>query len=486
MSFTSASEVCAALRMRPVKHWIDGRLVDSEVRAEVIDPATARPVATAPRASLAQLDQAVNAAVAAQVAWKDRPIEDRRTRLLALARVLRDNRDELGALITLEQGRPLIKAREEVTRAAHLLEALVSIDIGDDILRDDANGRVVMHHAPLGVVGAIAPWNVPIGLAVPKISHALYTGNTLVLKPSPHTPLATLRLAELAADLFPAGVLNVLAGDDELGAALCRHPMVAKITLTGSVRTGRLAMQAASGNLTRLTLELGGNDAAIVRRDADITRVAPALFAAAFVNSGQVCMAIKRLFVHEDIHDELWDAMGSIVRGVTVGPGFDPTSELGPVQNERQFASVQRVLEESAKCPAARVLSGEQQLPDAGYFVRPTIVAGLREGSPLVDEETFGPVLPILSYSDDVEATARANATPFGLGASVWTRDAGVAQDMARRLRAGTVWINRHVGADPGVPFGGLKSSGIGCQFGKHGLLDFMESSAIHIPPNPD
>lgn len=482
MSFSSASEVCDALRKRPVRHLIDGKLVDSEERIEVFDPASASPVATAPRASTAQLEQAVIAASAAQLDWKERSVDERRMGLLDLARVLRDNRDELGALITLEQGRPLMKARDEVTRAAHLLEALVSIDIGDDLLRADTNGRVVMHHAPLGVVGAIAPWNVPIGLAVPKISHALYTGNTLVLKPSPYTPLATLRLGELAADLFPAGVLNVLAGDDELGAALCRHPMVAKITLTGSVRTGRLAMQAASGDLKRLTLELGGNDAAIVCKDADVAQVAPALFAAAFVNSGQVCMAIKRLFVHEDIHDELCAAMSSVARSIAVGSGFDPTVELGPVQNARQFASVQRVLEDCAKRPEARMLSGGQQLPATGYFVSPTIVSGLREGTLLVDEETFGPVLPILSYRDEEEAIARSNATPFGLGASVWTRDIDSAHNMARRLRAGTVWINRHVGADPGIPFGGLKSSGIGCQFGRQGLMDFMESSAIYIP----
>lgn len=482
MPYSSAEAVRATLRRRPVRHLIDGRLVDSEERGRVIDPATARAAANWPRASLAQLDEAVAAAAAAQPDWGARPVAQRRASLAALAQRLRDNVCELAALITLEQGRPLVRAREEVLRSASLLEALLAIDIGDEPLRDDARGRVYLRYAPLGVVGAIAPWNVPIGLAVPKISHALYTGNALVLKPSPYTPLATLRLGELAADLFPEGVLNVLAGDDELGAALCRHPRVAKIALTGSVRTGNLAMAAAAGTLKRLTLELGGNDAAIVRADVDVERAAPALFAAAFVNSGQVCMAIKRLFVHESIHDELCEAMVAIARAVKVGPGFDPSSELGPLQNARQFASVRKVLADCAARPGARILAGGQELPARGYFLQPTLVTGLGEGTALVDEETFGPVLPLLRYRDDGEAVARANASPYGLGASVWSRDVEGAQRVARELAAGTVWINRHVGADPEVPFGGLKSSGIGCQFGARGLRDFMQASAIYVP----
>lgn len=482
MKSLSAAALSAHLEAHPVRHLIDGQLVDSATHVEVINPATGRSCARSPEASKEQLNDAVAAALRAQPAWEATPIAERRAGLHKLAAVLRDNVDELAALLTLEQGRPIARARDEVTRAATLLETLIAIDIGDEILRDDARGRVVVNHRALGVVGAIAPWNVPIGLAVPKITHALYTGNTLVLKPSPYTPLATLRLGQLARDIFPAGVLNIISAGNEIGALISAHPDIAKISITGSVTTGKRVMASAADTLKRLTLELGGNDAAIVRADANIDRIAPQLFAAAFVNSGQVCMAIKRLYVHASLHEPLCTALAALARQAIVGDGFDTSVQFGPVQNAAQFASVQRVLAETHAQAGARILAGGSAIAGDGYFIEPTIVAGLREGTRLVDEETFGPVLPVMSFETDDEAVARANSGTLGLAASVWTADLQQAERLARRLHTGTVWINRHVGADPEVPFGGAKESGIGQQFGRAGLLDCMQSTAIYVP----
>nr|WP_315593223.1 aldehyde dehydrogenase family protein [uncultured Cupriavidus sp.] len=482
MLYKSAKAVSGHLVNHPVALLIGGRLVEGAGTMDVINPATAEPCAVAPVASAAQLDEAIKLARHAQPAWAALRPEERGRRLQRLAALLREHVEELAALLTLEQGRPLAQTRTEVARAAMLLEAMLTIDIGDELLREDDAYRILLRHRPLGVVGAIAPWNVPIGLAVPKITHALYTGNTIVLKPSQYTPLATLRLGQYAADIFPPGVLNIVNGGNDLGEAICSHPDVAKITLTGSVATGKRVMATGANSLKRLTLELGGNDACIVRQDADIERIAPALFAAAFVNSGQVCMAIKRLYVHESLHDRLARRMTDLANGVKVGEGFDPSTELGPLQNAAQFESVRRVLGEVSADPSARVIAGGKIIDRPGYFIEPTIVTGLAEGSTLVDNETFGPVLPILSFGTDKEAIARANATSLGLGASVWGEDIAHAEQVARQLDAGTVWINRHVGVDPLVPFGGNKESGIGRQFGREGLLDFTESSALYVP----
>lgn len=483
MRLDSAAATAAFVTAHPAQHLIGGALVASPRHFDVVNPATGLPCAQCPAASAEQLDAAVAAARAAQPPWEATPLEERRGRLQRLADVLRNHADELAALITLEQGRPLARARDEVVRAALLLESVVAIDIQGDVLRDDARGRVFMHTRALGVVGAIAPWNVPIGLAVPKIAHALYTGNTIVLKPSPYTPLATLRLGLLARELFPAGVLNILAGDNDIGARMSAHPGIDKLTVTGSVATGKRVMASAANGLKRLTLELGGNDAAIVCADADVDRIAPTLFAGAFVNSGQVCMAIKRLYVHESLHDRLCEALAALACDARIGEGFEAGIELGPVQNEAQFGSVQQVLADVHSRSEARILAGGRALERPGYFIAPTVVAGLQEGTPLVDQETFGPVLPVLCFASEEEAIARANTGPLGLGASLWSPDLARAARLAQHLTAGTVWINRHVGADAEVPFGGAKESGLGQQFGRAGLLSFMQASAIYVPP---
>jgi acyl-CoA reductase-like NAD-dependent aldehyde dehydrogenase len=461
---------------------IDGVLVPGERFLEVIDPATGLPFALAPDATRAQLDAAVAAARRAFPAWRARDIEDRRAVLRAVAARIRDHAEPIGALLTAEQGKPLRDAIAEVGRAADQIEGLIALDISDQVLRDDGRERIEIRHRPLGVVGGITPWNVPVVLAVVKIAQALYTGNTLVLKPSPLTPLSTLALAQATADLFPAGTFNVVSGGNALGAWMTSHPDVDKISFTGSVATGRRVLQSAAETFKRVTLELGGNDPAIVLPDADIEAAADGIARSAFANCGQICMAVKRVFVHAAIHDALVDALAVRAARIIVGPGSDSASSMGPIQNRMQYDKVAALLAETRATPGAHIVTGGTVQSEDGYFVAPTIVTGLTDDAPLVREEQFGPVMPVLAYDDVDEAIARANATHFGLGASIWTRDVAGAAALAGRLEAGSVWINRHGGNAKDVPFGGAKHSGYGREQGLVGLQSYMEMQVVAVP----
>lgn len=472
-----------ALRLdeAPAMLSIDGRAQDGASRFEVIDPATAQPFATAPEASLAQLDEAVAAARRAQPAWAARPWAERREKLLAIAALLQDDLEALAWLITLEQGKPLPRARDEVARAAIQLQRLVALDVPVETLRQDAQGRVELHHRPLGVVGAITPWNMPLVLCVPKIVHALLTGNTIVVKPSPYTPLSALRFAQRAQALLPAGALNMVSGGNDLGRALAEHPDINKISFTGSAATGKKVMASSAGTLKRLTLELGGNDAAIVLADADPEAIAQQLFNAAFANSGQICMAIKRLYVHERLHGAVCEALARQAKAVAVGGGFEPGVALGPVQNAAQYRIVLGILDD-ARERGARFHAGGHALEREGYFIAPTVVSGIADDSRLVAEEPFGPVLPVLSFADVDEAVQRANAGPYGLTGSVWGRDAAAAARVAARLDVGTASVNQHLWLDAQIPFGGAKQSGLGSEYAAQGLKHYMQAHVVNVP----
>lgn len=465
---------------------INGRAVDGESRIEVINPATGRVCATVPEATAEHLQLAVAAARRAQPGWAALDVAERRRIVGLIGQVLTDHRSELANLLVQEQGKPLARAFDEVDRAAKQLELLLAIDLHDDETVDSLNRPVRIQYRPLGVVGAIAPWNMPLVLSVPKIVHALYTGNTVVLKPSPFTPLATLRMGELVAPLLPPGILNVIAGGNDIGRLMSEDPGIDKIAFTGSVQTGKHVMRSAASTLKRITLELGGNDPAIVFDDVDPVKIAPRLFAAAFANSGQICMAVKRLYVHERIYEALCQALAAIAERTVVGDGAAAQSQLGPVQNKMQFDLVRSLLDD-ARAAGGRVLGGPDKVAgQPGYCMRPLIVADLKEGTRLVDEEQFGPVLPVLSFSDTEDVIRRANATQFGLGASVWSRDLARAQHVADRLDAGSVWINHHIGTDVCVPFGGAKLSGFGCQYSLEGLRRFMQAHAVYSPVSLD
>ncbi len=461
-------------------HLIDGELVSTGEPLDVINPATGAVFARTSAAGRAELDRAVAAARRAFTAWRERSFEERRTMIKHMAQVLRDNQAELAELLTLEQGKPIGQSRDEIGRAATQAEGMAAIRIEPEVLVDDATRRIELTYFPLGVVGIITPWNAPINLAAGPLTSALYTGNAAIIKPSPYTPLTTLKLGEKLREVFPHGVLNVLAGGDELGQWMTAHPGIDKISFTGSVSAGKQVMASAAATLKRVTLELGGNDAAIVLDDVDPKAIAPKLFFASFVNSGQVCMAVKRIYAHERIYGALCEALAEEARKAKVGSGLEPGVELGPIQNKAQYDRVLGLLEDTRRT-GARILAGGEVPKGPGYFFPPTIVTDIDEESRLVKEEQFGPLVPILKFRDVDDAVRRANDTRFGLSGSVWSSDPERAKAVAARLEVGTAWINQHRATSAVVPFGGAKESGIGRQYSALGLKSYMEPRVISL-----
>lgn len=463
--------------MTEFKLLINGRLVDGDSSMDVINPASEMVVAQCPRASHDQLDQAVAAARIAFPAWKASGYDQRRTALAAIADRIDEENEALARLLTLEQGKPLAAAQAEVAGTAAFFRHFSTVDMADEVLVDEPGQRVEVRHVPLGVVGAIVPWNYPLQLMAFKVPVALLTGNTVVLKPAATTPLATLKFAELVADLLPPGVLNVIADANDLGAAMSSHTGIDKISFTGSTETGRRVMAGAAPTLKRLTLELGGNDAAIVLDDIDIDRIAPALFASAFANSGQVCIAIKRLYVHEAIYDQVCDRLAALANEAVVGDGLEQGTQFGPIQNKMQYDRVRDLIED-ARAQGSIIAGSVPEGP--GYFIRPTIVRDIEDGARLVDEEQFGPVLPIIRFAQEQEAVSRANASPFGLGASVWSGSLDRATAIADQIDAGTVWINKHLDLSPTIPFGGTRQSGLGTELGREGVHEFTQIKVLN------
>jgi acyl-CoA reductase-like NAD-dependent aldehyde dehydrogenase len=468
--------------MQEFAHTIDGRPVTSQASFDVVNPATGLPFARCPDASRDQLDAAVAAARRAFPGWSARTFTDRRDVLLRLAALMHEAVDPLAALLVREQGKTLAECRRELSFVPRQIERIASIAVEGDVLRDDPTGRIELRYRPLGVAGIITPWNVPVGIAIGRITQALYTGNTVVQKPSPYTPLATVRMGGLVQQVLPPGVLNVLAGGNDLGAWMTTHPGIDKLSFTGSVATGKQVLAGAAGTLKRVTLELGGNDPAIVLDDADPAVVAPRIFRAAFANSGQICVAIKRLYVPESLYEAMGEALAALARDIRVGDGLDPASQMGPVQNRAQFDKVLAIIDD-ARTSGARILCGGHALDRPGYFIAPTIVTDIEDGTRLVEEEPFGPVLPVLRYRDVDEAIRRANATRYGLSGSVWTRDLDRGAAIAARLEVGTAFVNEHRIPDATVPFGGAKESGLGREYSALGLKSYMEPQVVHVAP---
>lgn len=459
---------------------IDGALVDGAGHFEVVNPATGEAFTKAPAADAAQLDQAVEAAARAQKLWRQVPIEERKALLRQAAKKIEAHADELGALFMREQGRPLAMAREEILGGAGWFKATAGLDIPVEVTEDTKHRRVEVHHEPLGVVCGIVPWNFPFLLATWKIAPALLAGNTVVLKPSPFTPLCALKLGELLIDVFPKGVLNIISGGDELGPLMTAHPGFQKISFTGSTATGKRVMESAAKDLKRITLELGGNDAAIVLPDVDVDEVAMQLFMGAFWNTAQICVATKRLYIHEDIYDALRDKLHQLAKTIPVGEGTKDGMVIGPVQNAPQFRRVQELIDDARK-NGLTVLEGGA-VPDQGYFIPLTLVDNPPDDARVVVEEAFGPVLPLLKFSTIDEVVERANDTIYGLAGAVWSKDIEKAIEIAHRLETGTVWINQNLQSTPFTPLAGHKQSGFGVENGVAGLLEFTVPKAIFIP----
>ncbi|MGJ7509818.1 aldehyde dehydrogenase family protein [Variovorax sp. GT1P44] len=456
----------------------NGQLLDLPATLPVLDPATEETIAHVPDCSHELLDATVRAASAAFEAWRAEPIEQRRERLEALGGRIKEHADELALLLTREQGRPLALAKAEVLGCVHWLRSVAKMALPVAERTDPAGVSWSTRRVPLGVVAAIAPWNFPLTLAVWKLAPALLAGNTVVLKPSPFTPLATLRMGELAADLFPAGVFNVLCGGDALGPWMTAHPGVAKVAFTGSTATGRRVMASAAPTLKHLTLELGGNDAAIVMPDVDVVKTARKLFMGAFLNSGQVCIAAKRIYVHDAIYDAFAQAFAAAAKATPMGPGTQEGVMLGPVQNRPQYERVKELIA-ATRAAGHRFLAGGEVPEGPGYFIPPTVVDNPPDDARIVVQEPFGPIVPLLRFSDVDEVVRRANDSEFGLGGSVWSNDIAQARAIGARLEVGTVWINSVHLLDPLSPFAGRKQSGVGVENGVEGLLEFTTTQTM-------
>lgn len=459
---------------------VAGAPVDAGARFDVVNPATGRVWAQAPDCDERVLDEAVAAAGRAFPAWRADP-EARAAALTAGAAAVRESADLLAPVLTAEQGKPLREARAEVLRAAARLEHAAGLRAETVVVTDTAEETVEVRRRPIGPVAAIAPWNFPVQLAAAKIAPALAAGNTVVLKPSPFTPLATLLLGRVLADALPPGVLNVVSGRDPLGARLAAHPGIRKVNFTGSVATGKHVAASAAADLKRLTLELGGNDAAIVLPDADVEAVADRLFWSAFANAGQICMAVKRVYAPAERYDEVVEALAARAAKTVVADGADPAAQLGPIANKPQFERVSELVAD-ALGHGARAAAGGTALEGPGYFFAPTVLAGVGDGVRIVDEEQFGPALPVIAYQGVDDAVARANDTRYGLCGSVWGTDQERAEAVAERLECGTVWINRHLVMSFDEPFAGAKWSGLGVSGGPWGIHAHTEPFVLHRP----
>ncbi|KDB06385.1 Phenylacetaldehyde dehydrogenase [Burkholderia sp. lig30] len=461
-------------------------------RLDVFDPSTAEVLTTVPDADAADVDRAVSNAREAfdNRVWSGLRPADRERILLRLADVIETHAEELAQLETLNQGKSINIARAiEVGATVEYVRYMAgwatkitgeTLDVSIPF-PPGARYTAFTRKEPVGVVAGIVPWNFPLMIAVWKLIPALAAGCTIVIKPSPETPLTALRLAELATEAgVPAGVFNVVTGGRECGAALASHPGIAKITFTGSTPTGKLIGAAALQNMTRFSLELGGKNPAIMLADVDVDQAVQGALAGGFLNQGQVCAAVSRIYVHRSKYRQIADGLADIARSMTLGPGIDPAAQINPLVSSHHRACVEAHIAR-AKADGLRFLAGGTPVDRPGYYVRPTVIADVPADAAIVREEVFGPVLALVPFDDPQEALRLANDSPYGLAASLWTNDLRAAMNLTQKIEAGTVWVNCHVPLDPSMPFGGYKQSGIGREFGKYAVEACTETKSVCI-----
>ncbi|SER45406.1 aldehyde dehydrogenase family protein [Sphingobium sp. YR768] len=464
---------------RDYRMLIDGELVPGVSQFDVVNPATAEPFASCPKADEALAERAIAAAKKAQPGWAATPVEERAALTNKLADALEARIGEFASLLTAEQGKPLDQAAYEIMGSVFTLRAFAAMRVEPKILKDEGGNKVVEHRTPLGVVASITPWNFPLILLMNKLGPALVTGNTMVSKPAPTTPLTTLLFGELAKDILPAGVLNIICDQNELGPLLTGHKDIAKVAFTGSTATGKKVMASSAGTVKRVTLELGGNDAAIVLDDVDARQVAKKVYQGAMTNAGQICVAVKRAYVPSPLYDDFCDELAKLANEAIVDDGAKQGTTIGPVQNKMQFDKVSALIADAKT--RGTVLAGGEPMDRPGYFIAPTIVRDLPEDAPLVQEEQFGPVLPVLKYDDIDDVIARANDSDYGLAGTVWGKDVERATQIAMKIDTGTVWVNQHLAIDANIPFRGVKQSGLGGELGEAGLLEYTQAHIVNI-----
>lgn len=460
------------------KLLIDGRLTAGANSLEVINPATGKSFVKVSKANEAQALEAVAAAKRAFPTWAALTYAERASHVTRFANAVEAKAEQLIRMLTLEQGKPLAEARFEVGLAIANLRYHAAQELKATIILESPTQTIIRQRSPHGVVLAIAPWNFPIWILVAKLGAALMTGNTVIGKPAPTTPVTTLMLGEIAMDLFPQGVFQTLTDENDLGPLLTSHPDIAYVSFTGSTVTGKKVLSSTVSTLKRSTLELGGNDAAIVLDDADIKSVAVKVYTSSFLNAGQICFATKRVYVPNVMMKEFIAELVCLLDQAKPGDGMDETSTIGPVQNKTQYDKVCAYIDEARE--SGTVLTGSQPIPTEGYFISPTIVTGLDDNARLVEDEQFGPVLPILGYDDIEDMIRRVNNSNFGLGASVWTSNTDRGIEVASRVQSGTVWVNGHLQLPFDVPFGGAKQSGVGQQGGIEGMEDYTQVRIVN------
>jgi acyl-CoA reductase-like NAD-dependent aldehyde dehydrogenase len=461
---------------------IDGKAAKAAGTFDVLNPADESVVAACPLGSPELVDAAVASARRALPQWSAVPDAERAAKLMEIAALIEKNHAELSELVTREQGKTQSGpgANFEVGGAAAWTRVTAGLSLAGETVQDDKTGSIVIERKPVGVVASITPWNWPLIIAVWHLMPAVRVGCTVVIKPSPFTPLSTLRLVELMNQVLPPGVVNVVTGGPEVGTHLASHPGVDKVVFTGSVATGKKIMGSASATVKRVTLELGGNDAGVVLPGTDIGPLLEKLFWGCFINAGQTCAALKRLYVHESQYDEVVRRFAEFAAAIPVGNGLDPKNLIGPLTNRMQLDKVIGYVDD-ARARGAKVVLGGKRKEESGFFYPLTVIADATDEMRVVSEEQFGPVVPILKYRSVDEAIKRANSLDVGLGGSVWGNDPQEAAKYARQLECGTAWVNQHGNLHPLAPFGGVKNSGVGVEFNVDGLKEYTTIQVVNV-----
>ncbi|MFZ4929513.1 aldehyde dehydrogenase family protein [Chryseobacterium sp. Mn2064] len=447
-----------------------------------LNPSTLEVIGEVVNTSTEEIDAKIARAKNAQKQWSARPDEERKEILLKVAEALQNNSKHLAEWITREQGKPLSGpgANFEMQACVGWTQVPASLDLPEEVVFEDDTRKDVLYRNPIGVVAAIAPWNWPLMIAIWQIIPSLRMGNAVIIKPSEYTTFCSLEMIKVINTVLPEDLLQVVTGRGEVGGYLTSHPEIGKIMFTGSIATGKKVIEASAKNMARLTLECGGNDAGIILPGLDIAKHIENIFWGAFLNMGQTCACLKRLYVHEDDYEKVTNALAEYSSHIPMGNGAEETSVLGPIQNKMQYDKIQDLIHDSENIGADFIFTGQK--PDLeGYFIPVTLVGNVDNGDRIVDEEQFGPVLPIIKYKTLEEAISKANDSENGLGASVWSDNLDQAQKVAAQLEAGTVWINQHGAIHPFVPFGGAKQSGYGVEFGIEGLKAVTVPKVISI-----